>query len=204
MPSEFDDNGTLRLTGAYRGTVLFNNDPLKVGRVRVSIPGLIDSSDWAWPIGFPGAGNKSRGMFFVPDVGSDVIILFEQGIPDNPLYLAGSFGAPDGKPESAGPVGGTADVDGQVENIAANDVPKVKAIESDRWLMVMDDRAGKEKAYLKDKVTGDYVEIDGVNGGIAIKGTVGISIVADGAIKIDAPHIEIGGRVLVQNSKVLR
>ena len=43
--------------GMFWGSVIRNDDPEKLGRVKVFIPGLLEpQSPWAWPVGFPGSG----------------------------------------------------------------------------------------------------------------------------------------------------
>lgn len=83
----------------YRGTVVYNNDPLKLGRVKVQVyPMLSDiqADDLPWAV--PGHGivcgaGPSTGVFAVPDVGSNVFVFFEAGNIYQPVYLAE---APDG------------------------------------------------------------------------------------------------------------
>lgn len=74
-----------RYTGKYRGTVLDNEDPRKLGRLEVSVPAVLEGRlSWALP-SVPYAG-PGVGFFFIPPVGANVWIEFEGGDPDYPIW----------------------------------------------------------------------------------------------------------------------
>ena len=171
------------------GTVVDNADPEKLGRVRVSIPGLIgdEGSGWAFPL-WPGAGGKQRGMFSPPPKGADVGILFHMGDIEHPYYLGGYPGreeAPDEAKDASSP----------------EEAVKVFVYETDRWKFLFDGRQGKQILQLKDKKTEDVIEIDGVNLGVRIKATSAISIQCDGAVDIKGSALTLNGRFVVPNGK---
>lgn len=65
----------------HRGIVSVNNDPKKLGRVKVIIPDMIEGSTsllpWVAPLNPYFLGGKSNnGFFSVPDVGSEVAVIF--------------------------------------------------------------------------------------------------------------------------------
>ena len=68
--------------GKYRGTVINNVDPLKLGRIQVMVPDVAESvpTSWAMPC-FP-----APGMFAVPGMGSAVWIEFETGDVAYPIW----------------------------------------------------------------------------------------------------------------------
>lgn len=100
------------MNGIYRGKVLYNIDPLELGRIKAEVyPMLIgketalnmdvdtegietDVLPWAVPaMGlFDGAGN-GYGTFSVPKIGTYIYVFFENGDVYQPVYFAG---APDG------------------------------------------------------------------------------------------------------------
>jgi len=85
-----DDPGNTRTTrfyGKYRGTVITNEDPYGMGRLILEVPDVLGSfpSSWALPC-VPMAGPQ-MGMFSVPPPGADVWVEFEQGNPDNPIWV---------------------------------------------------------------------------------------------------------------------
>mgnify|MGYP001069224739 CR=1 FL=1 len=81
--------------GNYRGTVVSDADPLQVGRVKVRVHGFYDdvpddAIPWAlYSDPFMG-GQGALGGVFVPDVGSDVWVFFENGNHMQPVYFAGA------------------------------------------------------------------------------------------------------------------
>lgn len=81
----------------FIGIVRFNNDPLRLERIKVSIPGVFDSPNeaelpWVAPLAegpIPnGSGFGSFGL--VPPVGSKVFVQFQHGNPLYPVY----YGSP--------------------------------------------------------------------------------------------------------------
>ncbi|HEB78740.1 MAG TPA: baseplate assembly protein [Methylothermaceae bacterium] len=71
--------------GKYRGTVVENTDPKKLGRVKVCVPEVLDEvTVWAMPC-MPFAG-KGVGLFTLPPVGAGVWVEFEAGNLDRPIW----------------------------------------------------------------------------------------------------------------------
>ena len=65
---------------------------MQIGRIQAIVPdvsGVIPTS-WAMPC-LPGAGINT-GVFTVPQIGSGVWIEFEQGDPDQPIWVGGYWG----------------------------------------------------------------------------------------------------------------
>lgn len=76
----------------FIGTVVDNDDPSMVERVRVTIPGLyegaVDNLPWVAPKVGKMFGNKpGSGVFSVPDVGSFVYVELQDGNPHYPMYV---------------------------------------------------------------------------------------------------------------------
>ena len=73
-----------KFSGIFIGTVVDNNDPKKLGRLKINVPtvyGNIKTDDlpWASP-SFP-YGYHDRGIFFVPEVGALVTVMFLNNSP---------------------------------------------------------------------------------------------------------------------------
>lgn len=76
--------------GKYRGFCRDNNDPERLGRIRMEIPAVLGTgrnswSDWASPC-FPFGGTEDVGMFFVPKEGATVWAEFEGGKVQFPIW----------------------------------------------------------------------------------------------------------------------
>ncbi|WP_410598354.1 VgrG-related protein [Amycolatopsis sp. lyj-90] len=78
-----------RVPGVVCGIVSNINDPLRKGRVKVTLPWLSPQyeSDWACPVQ-AGAGQAS-GTVFLPEVGDEVLVGFEFGDIRRPYVLGG-------------------------------------------------------------------------------------------------------------------
>jgi phage baseplate assembly protein gpV len=74
------------------GTVTNTNDPMQMGRIKVKFEALGSNieSDWA-RVATPHAGGKERGMFFLPQVGDEVVVGFEHGDARRPFVLGSLF-----------------------------------------------------------------------------------------------------------------
>ncbi|SER47158.1 Uncharacterized conserved protein, implicated in type VI secretion and phage assembly [Nitrosomonas sp. Nm51] len=78
-------------TNATVGIVSQVNDPDNLGRVKVSLPTYNDiETDWLEVL-IPGAG-AGKGQLILPDVGDNVLLLFVNGEPAQPIVLGGLYG----------------------------------------------------------------------------------------------------------------
>jgi hypothetical protein len=75
-----------RFYGKYRGIVLTNEDPLRIGRLQATVPEVLGAvpSGWAVPCA-PYAGTGS-GFFAIPPIGAGVWIEFEAGDVSRPIW----------------------------------------------------------------------------------------------------------------------
>ena len=83
--------GNPELAGLFAGTVIDRSDPDRLGRVRVSIPGVLDESAWALP---KGGGAAQWGSNDVPPIGATVYVQFLNRDENRPVYEPGWHGMP--------------------------------------------------------------------------------------------------------------
>jgi uncharacterized protein involved in type VI secretion and phage assembly len=79
--------------GLYRATVVNNIDPLQRGRIQViasDATGIIPTT-WCEPC-MPMTGIQ-QGIYTVPIIGAGVWIQFENGDPDQPVWMGGWWGS---------------------------------------------------------------------------------------------------------------
>ncbi|MGP3927105.1 MULTISPECIES: phage baseplate assembly protein V [unclassified Streptomyces] len=81
-----------RFPGKFRGRVMDNKDPLRIGRVTVQVPDVLgdETSTWALPC-LPFTGRQA-GQYAVPEVGAGVWVEFEQGDPSFPIWTGCWYG----------------------------------------------------------------------------------------------------------------
>ena len=205
MSSEKDGFGG-KFFGLQIGVVEQNDDPLGLGRVRARIPGVVQLTPWAPPLGAPGGGTRRRGWYDPPDVGADVGVLFKNGEPDVPYYLAAAWGAPDGHKETPGPVGGYATPNhdtspGTPEDIDPKDAHLVKAYETGSWVMIFDDRPGKERFLIENKKSGDHLLLDGANHRAELRVTSLLRVVVDGILRMEGASVTVNDRPVLGSGK---
>lgn len=111
--------------GKYRGTVVDNVDPLKIGRVKPLVPAISDMElNWAMPCA-PYAGPQV-GFYAIPPVEASVWIEFEGGDPNYPIWSGGFWETQEEKsvpPDATG--------------------PQKKVWQTDKMVLILDDEAGE-------------------------------------------------------------
>lgn len=108
--------------GKFRGRVVDNDDPLRRGRLRVSVPQVLEGVEvWALPC-VPFAGSD-QGFYAMPDVGTGVWVEFEAGDPSFPIW-SGCFWA-----------------DGDITPSDAT--PTVKFFKTSKFTLRIDDTVGE-------------------------------------------------------------
>jgi uncharacterized protein involved in type VI secretion and phage assembly len=167
---------TARVEGVVVGVVTNNQDPEKMGRVKVKFPWLSDEDESNWArIASPMAG-KERGFFFLPEVDDEVLVAFEHGDVRFPYVVGALWNGKDAPPADNG--------DGK------NNVRVIKSRSG--HIIRLTDEDGKEKIEIIDKGEKNSIVIDTAQNTLTI--TVDKDIVlsaSKGTIKLDAQKIEI-------------
>ena len=92
--------------GLVVGIVTNNDDPEKLGRVRVKFPTLSQDDESAWSrVATPGGG-KQRGLQWIPEVDDEVLVGFELDDLTRPVVLGGLWNRQDGPPSPGSIAGG--------------------------------------------------------------------------------------------------
>jgi uncharacterized protein involved in type VI secretion and phage assembly len=87
--------------GKHRGVVVDNDDPEKLGRLKVRVPSVLGHdvvTGWAMPC-LPYGGAPDQGFFFIPEVGAGVWIEFEAGELEFPIWVGTYWAKPGGTTE---------------------------------------------------------------------------------------------------------
>lgn len=132
-----------RVYGAVVGLVTSIEDPDSLGRVKVRFPWLKDNleSRWARIVSF--MAGAERGGVFRPEVGDEVLLLFERGDMRFPYVIGAVWNGPDAMPSLRG-----ADGDNNIRLIKSRSGHTI----------VFDDTSGSEKITITDK-HGNMIEL---------------------------------------------
>jgi uncharacterized protein involved in type VI secretion and phage assembly len=171
-----DRPGRQRFAGLFVAVVTNNQDPEKLGRVRLKYPWLSDTdgSDWA-RVAVPMAGD-GRGTFFLPEVGDEVVVGFEQGDMRLPMVLGGLWGKVDAPPAT--------NDDGR------NNLRLIKSRSG--HIVRLDDTDGAEKIEVIDKSGKNSLTIDTESNTITIKAASDLVLEAgDGKVSIKGSSVEV-------------
>ena len=134
-----------RHDGVYPALVTNHHDPLNMGRIKVRFPWDDDDAESHWARLVQPYAGKERGLYFVPEVGDEVLVIFELGDLNQPLVLGGTWNGVDPPPEPGDP-------DGQNDH---------KVIETrSGHTLVFGDKPGEEFIQLMDSSLQNYVRWD--------------------------------------------
>lgn len=167
-----------RIYGVVVGVVTNNQDPDKMGRVKVKFPWLSDSDESYWArLATPMAG-KDRGIYFLPDVDDEVLVAFEHGDVRFPYVLGALWNGQD------------QDKPPQQNSDGKNNIRMIKSRSG--HIIRLNDEEGKETIEIVDKSGKNSIAIDTANNAIAITSDKDITLKApQGTIKLDAQKLEI-------------
>ncbi|MFI8071123.1 phage baseplate assembly protein V [Streptomyces sp. NPDC086033] len=137
-----------RFLGKFRGRVVSNDDPLRIGRVTVEVPDVLgdEPSTWALPC-LPFTGPES-GQFAVPPPGAGVWVEFEQGDPSFPVWTGCWYGSAEELPP---------DARRELRTNAPNKPVVVQTPGAHK--LVLNDTAGAEQGILLQAQGGAYIRI---------------------------------------------
>lgn len=175
------NNRGRKIFGPRPGGVVDNRDPMGLGRIRVSVPGVYAKSPWALPLGTLGAG-PGVGGWWIPKEGSEVVLLFSHGDPDHPYYLTSNWTV--GSVPDEAVVGGKGD-------------PDIRVIASGDYAVVFDESGPGSKFSIIHRPSGDVIEHDGLTRRWRVNATVGITLEAVGEIQINGTIVTINGRTVL-------
>jgi uncharacterized protein involved in type VI secretion and phage assembly len=146
-----------------------NQDEDGMGRVKVQLPMLSDDNESYWArIAVPMSG-KSMGVYFLPEVGDEVLIAFEHGLVEIPYVIGSLWNGKASPPES--------NDDGK------NNRRVIKSRSG--HLVAFDDSDGAEKIEVIDKSGNNKIIIDTSNNAINIAAEGDITIKAGGKLQIE-------------------
>lgn len=161
--------------GVAIAVVTNNQDPEKLGRLKVKYPwrDTEDESYWARMTTFM-AGNEMGG-YFLPQVNDEVLVAFENGDIDHPFILGALWSGKMKPPET--------NVNGK------NDRRLIKSRSG--HFIILDDAAGNEKIEIIDKSGRNLMTIDSSKNTIEITSGQDINLKATGKISLECAQFEV-------------
>lgn len=162
--SEDDD----RFYGVTIGTVTNNTDEEKLGRVKVALPRISDTDESYWARVLTPMAGKEMGLYFLPEVGDEVLVAFDQGDVNFPYILGGLWNGKDKPPDT--------NEDGK------NNKRLIKSRSGHQ--IILDDTKDAEKITIQDSTGKNKIEIDSKNNAITIEVEKDLTIAAKGKISI--------------------
>jgi phage protein D/phage baseplate assembly protein gpV len=204
MGSKQDKTGSI--SGVMPGTVTNNQDPEELGRIKIKFYVESEDNETGWvSIATPMAGAQ-RGMFFLPEVGDEVLVAFENGDINRPYVIGALWSGKAAPPEtnsdgknnirkicsrSGHEIIFNDDSENSQENIEihsksghtillddTSDKGKIEIKTSAEHKIVLDDTSGKEKIEITDKDGSNKIIIDSAGGSISMESSK-ITIKAD-------------------------
>ena len=162
--------------GVAIAVVTNNQDPENLGRIKVKYPwrDSEDESYWARMVTFM-AGNNMGG-YFLPEVGNEVLVSFENGDIDHPFIIGALWSGNMAPPEN--------NSDGK------NNRRLIKSRSG--HLVIMDDTEGNEKIEIIDKTGNNLLRIDTASNTVEISSDKDIKLIASqGKISLECMQLEM-------------
>ncbi len=165
---------------AVIGVVTNNKDPDSLGRVKVKFPWMGDNIESGWARVATVGGGSSRGLYWLPEINDEVLVVFEQGDMNHPYVVGGLYNGTD-KPPLA----------------SASDAVKDGAGVFTRVL-----KTKKHTITLVEDSADEKIEIKDAAGDTIIRMTSKpspskIEIIATGDVKVDAANVTVNGSTKV-------
>jgi uncharacterized protein involved in type VI secretion and phage assembly len=187
--NSFDSLSTLNdrmlqlVSGVYIGIVTNNNDPEKLGRVKVKIPVLDDKTELDWARVAVLSAGADRGTVFIPDVNDEVLVAFLLGDLRQPVVI-GSLWNHKKKP----PASQKKEAPYQIRSRKGHEI-------------LMDDDDNDGKIVLKTKA-GHQIEMSDKQGSVQLKDKSGQTItMKSNAVEITSGSAKVtikGGNVSIE------
>ena len=172
--------------GGHLAEVVDLNDPASLSRVQVRVmsvdgPAGHDAPIWA-RVACPFAGDN-RGAFLLPDVGDEVLVIFQNGDPRFPVVVGGLWNGNSQPPETIS--GGR----NQKKVIRSKNGVKVTLDDKDGQEQFIAETPGGQKVTLKDGP--GAITIEDSNGNSIKLETSGITITAAAKLTVNAPQVAV-------------
>jgi uncharacterized protein involved in type VI secretion and phage assembly len=169
-----------RVFGVTIGIVTNNKDPEKLGRVKIKLPVRLGNKETDWArVATLMAGND-RGIFFLPEVGDEVLIAFREGDIREPYVIGSLWNNKEKPPEK------NEDGKNNIRKIKSRDGHEISILDKNNegiieiktkngnTIKILD--KGNGKIQLQDKKGSNKITIDGDGRNVAIEGDSNVQL----------------------------
>lgn len=163
-----------RILGVVPAVVTNNQDPDGMGRVKVRFPWLGQEDESHWARSAVSMAGADRGTWFLPEVGDEVLVAFEQGDPRFPYVVGALWNGKDAPPAD------NADGENAIRVVRSRSGHEIR----------FDDSEGAEKLEVRD-AHGNRVLFDSASDTIEIEAAGDLTLTAGGRIRLEARDIEL-------------
>lgn len=200
-----------RINGVAAGIVTNNQDPDCLGRIKIRFPWLSDNNETDWVRMATLMSGSARGTFFLPEVGDEVLVVFEHGDINHP-YAIGSLWNSSARPPET-----NSDGNNNIRKIRSRSGHEIIFNDDDNAMqekieihtnaghkILLDDSSGQEKIEITDKTGSNKIIVDSVQNSINIESAMQLKIKSQ-IIEIEAGAmmtIKAGGTLTIQGALV--
>jgi uncharacterized protein involved in type VI secretion and phage assembly len=165
--------------GVTIAEVTNNKDEAKMGRVKVKFPWLSDTDESFWARVLTPMAGGDRGLYFLPEVGDEVLVAFEHGNIEFPYILGALWNGKDQPPET--------NEDGK------NNKRTIKSRSG--HTVTLDDTDGEEKIEIVDKSKKNSIVVNTKENTITISADADITIQSsNGKLILSGKEIQIDSK----------
>lgn len=168
------------------GIVTNNNDPERLGRVKVKLPALSQEESLWVPVAVPSAG-RERGLSMLPVPDEQVIVGFENGDPSYPYVLGSVFNGADTPGDELAVADGSFALKSDHGALIAAHQDITLRSDGGRWLIHVDGGDVEETVRAGQGGIGAYT--GSFDGGWTLQAKQPVQIQSDAMVTVKAPLI---------------
>ncbi|WP_458210352.1 phage baseplate assembly protein V [Haladaptatus sp. NG-SE-30] len=176
-----DEMGNDAIRGVANGIVTDNKDPDGMGRVKLTFPWRAEDGESYWARMATTMAGTERGTYFLPEVGDEVLVAFEDGNIHYPYVLGALWSSEERPPED------NADGKNDVRTIRSRSGHEITLNDSDTagnieittnsgHTIVLDDSTGSEKIHIADRTGKNTVDLDSNTGSIDVSSAATVNV----------------------------
>lgn len=161
----------VKFIGLHVATVVDNNDPDKLGRIKVKYPwSEQETTDWV-RLAVPYAG-KDRGWVALPEIDDEVLIGYEHGDTDHPIALGALYNKDNAPPQAGGD-------ENELKVFVSRSGNKIEFLDKD----------GSEQILISNKDGKNQIVMDVSGPSITIKSEGDITVEGTGNLTVQGANI---------------